>query len=1081
MLEELISQEVRLIGQLGQNIAGTGKVVEAGKAKTSKFQVGDVLFGKNETGAYVIDKDGKIQNRKMNFFTGGSGRQRLQFGDLAEDAYSDPAVMSAVRELVGSDASSGLNSEILQLQQTKDRINQIVESDQKLSPEQILGYVTETWSKQVYSRRNAMNEVASNLTTSLDDTLQKTYDLLPKNSAGIPAISKDQFLMDVVDTIEDFSKYKEFTKNYGDAGKQALSSILTATEAMTDWKRASPFLQSFARDSYSIHSFPERAAYLALRRGEEMSQNLLSNLDSSLRSIPTLAKARQMKESAEALIAPLGMTKGDFLKMSIADRARTLSPGLDWDSLSVAGREAIVKKVDEVSANLLLGVDLVNMTPGKLIGNRLKAMAHAEGVRSMVEVLSKTPTMVDGRLRYLIEEVSPKNPSAGQAFIADGKRRSYTNLSSSPMFHGKIRLGGQDVDTDKLVIHPEAMRFLTDYASKKEISSALQTYNEFNKLSSGMVLMGSTIPHQVQTTMGMMSDLLHNFMGGNAALNYSGAGRRLRSSERARAYELFAIRNGLNGNHIMENTVMISEQLQTMLGDDLSQYLMGTDSPKAQLFLRALDPRNPNRQKDYEALGKLGKGAADFFSVPMEIENALMKHVLFGQIRDAQLGAFYVRANQMMHEVPEIMKITDPLRRQSVAFQAASHISNKDVGAMPYFLFNKNFRAFADSTILTPGWLNTKAQVIVDGMSGILGLVPMAADKAGMPGVSKWLYEKGRSLVGGRPLYSNLPPEAREYIRKRMQKQVMGMVLGAAVFTEVFNIMVNGETSHSNPDPSKIGKLRVGDVYYSSPLFGQIRMLTNLFTASTGYAQGKSSTMEFAKMLFDQVSGNLSPVPKALAGLGGFGREEVAAGDHMIVEGNPLATAVNFGEKAIQAAVPMENLLGQQDGARLRDLVTGAKESRLTNAQYSLRNLFGIYDSRSNYPAKVRGRMESLEKPYNDELEQRVTMGMRRALAQTDPVKRQREIDNVKSIAFRGIPTKGEIAQYKPKVAYTPERWANTIAKYVRPADAAAQGLARREMEAFSGKMEGAYQSGYDYYKDGLDTEDDEAEEEDDF
>ena len=1100
---DMISEELQLMGFIGRDIAGTGatrgaidpkkgEVVAPMKAKPTTNVGDDLWLGANEHGTYVVNKDGEAAFQKQNFYVAGTGRQRLAM--QLPDSYSSLDVVKAISHGTGADSLALLNNEQFFAATVKSKVNNAANGGKALEHGDVFGKTQERWGEDNYAFRKTWETFADDAQLALDKHIDQSWENMPKDLKAKG--NKALFLEEIADAIEDPQRYKEFVKKYGEEGKGALSSTLSVTQAMTDWKKSSSWLQDFARDSWILHQFPTREAAMKAQTALSSSRSANNQVDRQRRSIRTLADARKLHGLADSQVRGVGVDPADYLRMSSTERAQLLNPDKNWADLSLETQKNLMKEADTTAQNLLLKADFSGASVGQVLKNRMLAMAHAEGTRkfvsNMMDISVLGPEMKNGKFgppRKLIYESTKRDPGYSPVAV-NGEEGHYQRLDSLEMFKtgGKIQLKGKEFDIGDMMIHPEAARMLQDYATSPKTPDMIKAVQKMNRFTSGIALLGSPFQHMIQTTGALMGGMISQAFSRITPMmhNLSGAGKAIREGENGRLLELFAYRNGLNGSHLMQNTSMITQDILDMMGPDYANQIAGVSNNKAYAVFQAIDPHNPNRKAAYDSLTPIYKATADLFGAGIDIEQALTKHMMFGHIRDAQLAAFYTRAAHFMETAPDLMKVPDPLKRASIAMNAAAQVSNKDVGAMPYYLFHKHLREGGQAMMTTPGWGMSVANTVIDGMAGILGLGNKGLAKAS-PEAAAMLDAMGRKLNNGKPLYAHLPEEIRDHIRWRMAKNVAGMVTSLGVATEVFNLMVNGQTSYQDPDSSKWGKQRVGNTYYTSPINGSIKKFSRLFYGMAGIATGHNDE-SFHDLLANEVWSMVSPLAQEMiSGLTpSFGSK--AAADAAAVESdNPLVTGAKKAARMGQRVLGLEELTGFQqntDPGLIMEMgmTKESNANRLTAGQYAGRVLGGVYDSQASIPKNIAGKISSVESGYRKTLENRIAPILKRASAEKDEDKRKEFIEVARGIAVRGIPVNNpKLRPYLPVVRLTPEQFQTHMARLFTPAAAAAQGMSPEEFGAFQSGMDEYENAGRDPYASLMSTPDeipDDGEEE---
>lgn len=1100
MANDMISEEIRAVASIGTNIAGLGKQapqVEGGGFKPNiKVKQGDIVpeqtvgglrVAKNENGTFLVDDKGKVQFRQRNAFAGGAARQRLAY-ELPE-TYTDPRMLEARDLATGKDALSFLNNEQYMTRVIKNQVNEWANGGKTLKSGDIMGHTQEAYGRDVYSFRVTAAQIGDDIHQALDHTTKDLHSQLKLDE--VPTLG--QFNEEIVDAIEDGKAYSKFVGKYGEVGKQAISNHITATEAMTDFNKASEFSKKYARDSYFMHNFPEMMAHLkaATAASNNPELALASSLDRQRRLIPTMAKARQVLKDTEKFLEGKGIDRNKYLKMTPEKRAQVTNPEIAWDDLTPSRKNDLMEEANQRATNLLLRSDLESMTPGKIVSNRMRAMASAESMRRFISYMMDSPTLdADGNVRYLVRTRAESDVPV-VTFPTPKGNQAEQQLSASKFFGGSIDLKGKPTPLNEVYAHPEVVRFLNDYASSVDNGAFAKAWIDFNRKTSAIRLLGSWIPHMQQVTTALNGDMVGSIfnMFNPSKWNLSGAGKAIREGDKGRLMELYAYRTGLNAHHLMENTIDISANILESLGPEVARDTFGVGDGQVTNIYAASDPNNPARGEAYKGLNPISRRAADVFSVPLEVEKATMKHILYGHIKDAQLAAHYVRTNQMMvMEGSPLSNISDPMKRLSLASQGAAAMSNSNVGAMPYYLFDKNLRDVGQKTFLTPGWGMSIAHTILDGFSGILGLGNKVVGRMS-PGTAEYLDSLGRKLVGNKPLYAHLNPEMREYVRNRMAKNLAGLVIASGASVEVFNLMVNGKTSLDDPDTSKWGKMRIGNTYYSSPLFGYVKKMSKLFYAGAGSVASTFSDKEadaFHTVLFDQMTSMLSPAFQEMAGFASarMGSRQAQNEEMAVADDNPLVSLAKRGARVGAKLLGGQELLGFRQDANPADVMAlGATDSsdaaRLAPDQYVSRVMSGVYDTASSPAREIRGEIEQKQSFYRQELSNQVSNFLKSAQHTSDPAKQKELIEKAKTLAMTGIPIKDKtLRKVKDRERMSASGWANLFNRFIRPGAAMMQGADSTDRIIIGQKLQQYNEAGIDPYQSLIPTQPTDGEDE---
>lgn len=1095
MINDMVSEEIRNVASIGMDVAGQGKQgapIRVAKGDILPEQQSQYKVASNENGDFLVDDKGVVQFRKKNYVAGGVARQRLAM-ELPETK-SSLGVKESVAELTGNDPMAFINNEQYHLKMMKDKVNEWSNGGKKVTSGDIVGHTQEAFGEQVYNFRLSLSQIGEDISNGLEMKNSSLYDDIKLSDKPLPA----QFKMETIDALENGGDYASYIAKYGDIGKEIISNHLTVNKAFDDFKKSSEFSKNFARQSYFIHNYPELVAHVRASTSGEASGGISvsSRIDSLRRKIPTMKEARKLLQDTEKELEGKGIDRNKFLKMTPEKRAEVTNPDIAFDQITPEVRKQLIAEANQKSSFLLLRTDLDNMTPGKMIANRLKSMGHAESMRRFISYMMDSPTLdKEGNARYLVR-VRDKADIPVVTFDTPTGTKPELRMDTGDFFSGSIDLKGKNTPLDQVYAHPEVMNFLNNYASSVENGAMGKAWIDFNRKTSSIRLLGSWFPFMSSTTTSLMSDITGNVLSmfSPATWNLSGAGKKIREGDRGRLMELYAYRNGLNAAHVADNTVSICNNIVESMDEGVRNDHFGVGNSESTRFYAAVDPNNPARKEAYDQLKPISKRAADVFSVPLEIEKATMRYMLYSHIRDSQLAAHYIRTNQMMvMEGGPLSNVSDPLKRLALASQGAAMMSNSNVGSMPYYLFNKQLRDVGQKTFLTPGWGMSVAHTVIDGMSGFLGLGNDRLRQLS-PGTAEALDAMGRKFIGNKPLYANINPETRSYIRERMAKNIAGLVIASTAGTEAFNLLVNGETSYSDPDSSKWGKIRVGNTYFGIPLFGYVKKMTHFFNAGLASAT-KDDAEGFFNVFADELQSFLSPAFAEAAGAVGArftGSAKMAAEEAAVASDSPLVSA---GKRVLRAGM---NTVGGQELAGFRqdadpvDVMAmggapnlGLKNdssdaARLGGTQYISRVMSGVYDSSPNIPRQLRGSVEAREGAYRQQLTKQVENFFKGAMAaKNDPKKQQELIEKAKTLAITGIPIHDKVLKkIKDRETMNKDAFRAIYDRYMNPMKSAMKGADPVDRMLIQQKLEEYQDTTIDPYQSLIPTQQDGEEEE---
>ena len=571
---------------------------------------------------------------------------------------------------------------------------------------------------------------------------------------------------------------------------------------------------------------------------------------------------------------------------------------------------------------------------------------------------------------------------------------------------------GKLIPSKEVFLHPDAADFLGRYLSTTESSNIGKVWEDLNSIIRSSALMGSPSHHFMNIVTTQIANMITD---PGKAMGLIPMGFKMLAGADGPALTMNAVRNGLNLRTMEQATRLVSKDIAGAFGEEMADQMYGTKQGLFRTMASAVNPMDPHSEMSFESLNWVGKAAVGIPRGFLKFDLAMNRKMLFDSIEAGMVSGFYHRTAKMAAKMEGQLEHLPPLARQRQLYQAAADTTNMLNGAVPHWWHTDKLRKAVYGTMITPSWMMSKAQGFVAALEPALGI----------------------TSANGR--FSHLPEALRQQMYKDMQKTV---VAGMAAFigaSQVMSYVMNGHSTFADPDPKKWFHVRVGETYYTSPLFGYFRDVSKMLIGSAG-----EGTVE---PFFETMMKQLGPAQKvivaeiqnkdprtgeAIRGPGGTGVVRQIM-DSMGYASNEFT---NFEElSGTTSSATLANLVGLgQDGAT----------KRLSGKQWFLRQ-FGVWDSDYEYPRVYRAQLEDKIQFYSKQLDKRVDGYIDAAFATKDPVKRQQYMRQAAMAAFdEGVKVDNkQVAQILPNglLKMTPERFEKMINAKVNPMGSALQGL----------------------------------------
>lgn len=1027
-----LSEEMQLLSKLGEGLAG-------GNAKAQGIPLSELVAGKPQQGLpiamtpdgarqYVqsIGKDGKATVEIATRKTVAAGADVTKIAMGLEGWKPSSSVSSMLDVIKGHSALSEQNGRLVFTERVNNWLKSLEKAPEAMSDVEIKGAVGQFFAETQFKAKQVADELSLDMETAVDGpkgAMVESYNKLPE---GVKEKhTPEVFTRDVVDTLEDPSLTSQLFNKYGDSARQAVTDLLELRKALDQVRTSSPWADKTARSTYFLHQWPSLQAHAKAMYGDaaDAGLSISSAMEGARRQFDTVKQVRDFAEASEAQLTGLGIDPKEFINMTPATRVeKFFGSKMDITKLSREQMERREAETNKMAMAIIMKPDTMNIKPGQLLANKMKSIYHQEGTRQMLELMMRSKTLgtvgKGGDPATILYHAKDSNTS--RVVETPSGPQAYKRLNQSAMFgSSEVTLFGEKYNTGDLMIHPEAFDKLNNYAGSARTPQAWKNLKDVVNFVNQTNLLGGIPAHLFQTTAAVMGETLAGFYAAAGKMvNLTGAGRRIRRQGVAgtdgRLYELYAIRHGLNAKSLANSSFDIAEGALSSLGEDFAAKVMGVGDSNLTKLFQTLDMRNPNHALARKHLKGLWGAASDFMNTPIQMEQALQRHLTFQSIRDAQVAAFYARAGHFINSVPELAKIPDASARLSAALNASAEVANQQAGSIPYHRMHKFLREGAQVGQITPGWFMTQANAVAETMQA-LGYWALGPLRTISPDTAVRLRKLGHKFNIGKR-HPDLPPEVAGAVRERIVRNIAGLGLASFLFTETFNMFMNGRTSYQEADANSYGKLVVGNSTYTVPFFGYVRRLLRLTHKGAGSAIGTTDDTPL-QIIGDELLNSLSPFVSNLAPiLQDSTQKEKLQGamesEATMFAGVPVLGGMEQAGKQLLGGVNktlgLNELVGYKPEAGIGDVLglTGdqSKAAQLPPSEYVGRQS-GFYRSTPKVPRNIMAVGSAKESHYRNLATQKVVQYLDAAKdAEGNPDKQKRFMELADKARNQGVP-----------------------------------------------------------------------------
>lgn len=795
--------------------------------------------------------------------------------------------------------------------------------------------------------------------------------------------------------------------------KGAFGTYFALAQQWEKMKLISPEMEAFFRDDVMFHSFPtmreiHRQATSSSTRNKLPYTRLATEI---FRNIPTLEEARKMYQAAFQKVT----TGGGWSQIPRAPgtaEARELAFIRGGETL-----QATVLGVDPTDsagmrqvrvALLHLGLKNPVTDPSVIVGNHIKAVYSADATRQMIKDLANVPipgmSIINGRTGrpYTVvdyfpatEKVDPRTkktvaesggihapfvpsfqqrgdalpPGVNPTRDPNSPARKMISFASDEFGMNpktKIKFGRTEVNAEDLYIHPDVAEMIKDrFLGGDEWGKVWSGISEV--IRSGQ-LMGAPMAH----TMTIMSDhwmqlsgyALQSMASGNMSLKEGAkrlataipesvglafVGRELGDDVRLYAD---AQLHGANFNTWNEWVRTAASTAQEFLeqemgirpegltrGEQFFEDLTLKDSP-GQAWNRMRDEQRLATGRG-EWLGATAKGAAN---VAMNLDHMWNSALLFEPVKLGMLGAYNYWASVFYKDMgpkmlaegysqATVMRMAKEAAAQMVNTASGSLRQNQDSAFLKKVLYSP-FGATA------PGWFRGKIDALLSPLDGAF---------------EAWSRHTGGPDQGR--LGSSESPAMRNYMRKQWAGTLAFGLLGSWAALQTTSLLIWQHPTYNHPDPAQRFRLQHGNKSIPWPFFGFYRdLMKGVDGVSSGDIQRSLAVFTDWLMPVDKIPWELrANNAQALTG----GQQQIfnpdRSWDPSVKGGQGLDILKYVGARMMSG--PIETL-GWENPA---GAVGG---DRMNIPKWFQQALTGIRVNDYNFPARVRGEQEKIEKHY---------------------------------------------------------------------------------------------------------------------
>ncbi len=696
-------------------------------------------------------------------------------------------------------------------------------------------------------------EVSSKFRDHIDDVINKIQDERPTMNA-------DKFQHDCIDAAEgtiSVQQFREMYKTTKDPKGELAGSVLgyfneikKLNETILGANHTN--LKDFMRALYVPALFPKAMAANKMAAVDGAWAALVGKRSAeNKRGFTTFASLRKNIDAIkEEIFSKTSMDAEQFSQLPQDVRAEKLM-GISKTQLADMKNQDPKKYKEtintlEFKSNVHLFEDHVSDIT-HLATSGLKATMRADAYRRLVKWGTETNVDLgahqapEGRFRSMV--VINETPFAETGLIRaerpNGKVDAYKQASTLPGFeHATFEINKKTVPADQVLFHPEMWDALDSIGKTSEIGGGEmgQVFNRLTHFSRNATLIGGFSSFLSTMTGSAMSGFMHAPL--KAAAVHTLGGEILNAPTLThRQMVVDAIRGGVNYRAIDQSARLVTKHIQDLMGPDMAGAINGTSDSKFVNFLDSLvgDASNPRAGMAYEGLSPSGKIASNILGGPLQMDYAQMRVSQFRAIEAGMFGHYYFKLAELQKAMGKNLEGVPPEVATKVLQQTASQLTNLRSGTLPFHFNNPTTRQLLSSTVLTPGWMMSKANMFIDALDGVVGLGMNVIGKN--PGMAKevGILSDQFAKLGFKKRYENYTPEQKGVIRTEMAKSFGGLILSGALMSYVFNYMQNGASPMTTNPPDKWFHVKVGDHYYSNPLlFGATKDFINMFGSFTG-------------------------------------------------------------------------------------------------------------------------------------------------------------------------------------------------------------------------------------------------------
>lgn len=888
----------------------------------------------------------------------------------------------------------------------------MMRSDEPAVHDQVFSRTQSHYRDQHYNRMNLktymMDEMVKPYMAEQDMKLQSHW-----KTQGISDVVayKEKFYKDMSEGLENPAKLQTFLKNHPEA-QDVVDTFFGMQDIMQAVHRSSPELEKWTQASYVLNRYRRfRAHYAAAEEGERLSMAEAVERG-HLRKYRTNAEVEAAVKGVETRVQEAGFENGDdFLQSSREERAKRLhlqrKADIDqaWENMTEKERIAARKVSDDATVTLLLQDPITH--PADLIDIQLSSLFHADSQRNFLRGLIQMPVNVgtEEAPRILRALEPSKVPTA--YFDNNGKaQRNYLKLSDIPGFHSvEMEINGERYKAHEMMLHPEAHRFLSEYASGGNYSPGYWTrqLQRLQSLGRNVTLMGTFIPHLVWN---MLSSHVVEFIRQPwKASKMMVAGSALgETALEQKAFMANAIRSGVNIRSLEKQGSFIAKSVLDEFGFDVSSRLYGLEEGRLGRFLQSIDPSDPLRFEAKKQLSTPTRVASDILGILPHVDYVVNREMLFRNIEAGQLAGFHARAQRYLAENAQDLEVLAPDDRLRAAMQVAADQVNRAAGAYPHIYQSNALRQGVNSLLLTPSWFLSKAYTMVDAMDGALHLAMKGAGKV----TGRDLGETPLRRALNRRPFDYLPEAMRDATRHRMAKMVFGAMAGSFAMTQAMQYAYDGSMIWDHP-PDKLLHIRMNNEYVTGPMVGMVKDLMR-FIPDAASANGREwgpSMQSVLEATQNAVIRQLNPSVLAAASfMKKFHQGEILnAPDAMMEFANSMA------QEGAKAQLETLGINSREFNARNLHgyLQPGGNEDARASAIKARNYLFrqaGLYDSPDREEMEIRGEFYDRKRDVERRARQAIAPLIQKARRADSASEEARWIRMAYDRYFQGVPVR---------------------------------------------------------------------------